>query len=194
MLPVTKPSSWWIASLVACLLLVAYGALSLLDWQAKSTAPGQLAPPFRARILLPVSHQPATPASWFILRQHRGKVVLLNFWASWCTTCRTEAGLLNRLQTEYGSETFVMLGLATSDDPERAVTVGRAMAHRYLIAFDDDGFIARRFGVTSIPQTFLIDATGHIRYHLQGPIQDSHWAGLTRAIRQVQISSGHTQQ
>jgi peroxiredoxin len=187
-LPVTKPKSWWIASLVVLLLLVAYGALSFFDRSTDTTAPGLFAPPFRARVLLPASPATVAPQGWLTLEQYRGKIVLLNFWASWCTTCRTEAGLLNRLYTEYGSETLAVVGLATADDPEHVVTISRALEHRYLIAFDSDGAIARRFGVDSLPQTFLIDASGRIRYHLQGPIQDSRWPGLTQAIRQAQVT------
>jgi cytochrome c biogenesis protein CcmG/thiol:disulfide interchange protein DsbE len=145
-----------------------------------------LAPPFRARVLLPASPATVAPEPWFTREQYHGRIVLLNFWASWCSTCRTEAGLLNRLHTEYGSETFAVVGLATADDPEHAVTVGRALQHRYLIALDSDGSIAQSFDVNSLPQTFLIDASGRICYHLQGPIQDSHWPGLTRAIRHAQ--------
>jgi peroxiredoxin len=189
-LPVTKPKSWWIASLVAFLLLVAYGAISFFDRQTDTAASWPLAPPFRARVLLSTSPAVVAPEAWLTLEQYHGKIVLLNFWASWCSTCRTEAGLLNRLHTEYGSETFALVGLATADDPQHAVTVSKALEHRYLIAFDSDGSIARRFGVDSLPQTFLIDASGRIRYHVQGPRQDSHWPGLTRAIRQAQITTG----
>jgi peroxiredoxin len=185
-LPVSKPRPWWIASLVAVLLLVVYGAISFWDRQAETTASGLLAPPFRARVLLPAFPATVAPEAWLTLEQYRGKIVLLNFWASWCTTCRTESGLLNRLHTEYDSETFAVVGLATQDDPQHVVTVGRALQHRYLMALDSDGSIARRFGVNSLPQTFLIDASGRIRYHLQGPIQDSQWPGLTRAIQQAQ--------
>lgn len=182
----TKPRSWWIASLTACLLLAAYGMFSWFDRQADTTTRAPLAPPFRARVLRPAPSAAVQDTPWFTLEQYRGKIVLLNFWASWCTTCRVEADLLNRLQTEYGSATFVLLGLATSDNPQHVVTAARTLAHQYLIAFDSDGAIARRFGVSSLPQTFLIDAAGRIRYHLQGPLQDSNLHGLTQVIRQVQ--------
>lgn len=175
-------------SLVAVVLIAAYLALSHLDRRANHKVYAPLAPTFRAQVILSAHPQVTAPGEWITPTHSQGKTVLLNFWASWCTSCRAEAGRLNRLQAEYASDTFVMVGMATADDPEKAVAVAKELAHRYVIAFDAEGIIAQRFGVDSLPQTFLIDATGRIRYHIQGPLQDSHWPGLTRAILQALTS------
>jgi DsbE subfamily thiol:disulfide oxidoreductase len=178
---------------VAVLLIAAYLTLSHLDRRANNKVYAPLAPTFRAQVILPAHPQVTVPGEWITPTHYQGKTVLLNFWASWCTSCRAETGQLNRLQAEYASDTFIMVGMATADDPGKAVAVAKELAHYYVIAFDAEGIIAQHFEVDSLPQTFLIDATGRIRYHIKGPLQDSHWPGLTRAILQAQALASKSQ-
>lgn len=177
-----KPKSWWTASLAILIILGVYTLLVSWDRQGHPTAPA--APAFRARLLLSPA-MAVLPDTWLTLEQYRGKIIVLNFWASWCTSCRTETALLNRLQAEYADAALVLVGMATADDPGETAKTAHLLQHQYLIAFDQDGSVARDFGVTTLPQTFVIDGQGRIRYHLPRPLQESNWAGLVEAIQQL---------
>jgi cytochrome c biogenesis protein CcmG/thiol:disulfide interchange protein DsbE len=109
------------------------------------------------------------------LRDHRGKVVVVNFWASWCEPCRDEMPLLqethDRLQRDG---TGLVLGIDSRDASEDA----QAFLDEYEITFpslrDRDGSYSRRFGGTGYPETFVLDGEGAIVAARRFPV-DQQW-------------------
>ena len=108
----------------------------------------------------------------FSLETHRGEVVLINFWATWCRPCRVEMPGFQKAYERYREEGFTILGLSTDASAggvdtyvsERGITYPIAMATLDL---------KREFGgVREIPTSFLIDRSGRIRYTVRG-----FWAG-----------------
>lgn len=101
----------------------------------------------------------------------RGKVVLVNFWATWCTPCRVEMPLLEQMAARHKDAGFVIVGLAVdrvSTEQVRAFVKDRGVT--YPIAHVD-GSAERTFGgVRGYPTSFLIDRTGKIRQAVIGPI------------------------
>jgi len=98
----------------------------------------------------------------------RGQVVLVNLWATWCPPCRAEMPDLAALYQTYKGEGFVILGV---DDQERAQTVADFMARNpvpYPILLDPDSRVARAYGVSYLPASFLIDRRGVLRATLPG--------------------------
>jgi cytochrome c biogenesis protein CcmG, thiol:disulfide interchange protein DsbE len=92
----------------------------------------------------------------------RGKVVVLNFWASDCVPCKQEQGELNRAAQKWAAKGVVFLGI---DEVELKSFARKYMAHyrvAYDSVFDGDGAIAGRFGVTGTPETFFIDKHGRV--------------------------------
>ena len=101
-----------------------------------------------------------------------GKVVLLDFWATWCAPCVYAMPTLQAVHTRYGPEDFVVLGV--NQEPEQTEKVRRFMTERGL-TFDtvvDDGPIARDWGVYTFPTSFLIDRKGAVRRAYRGPVED----------------------
>jgi thiol-disulfide isomerase/thioredoxin len=119
----------------------------------------------------------------FRLSDHKGKVVLLNFWATWCGPCRMEIPDLIALQEKYGSQGFVVVGLADErdPDPESALALVQQFATEgkinYSVLLLPEGVRDAFGGVAALPTTFLIDRNGKVVYAMQGipsdtPIKD----------------------
>lgn len=103
------------------------------------------------------------------LRDLRGKIVILNFWTSWCEPCIVEMPSLSRLQKEMGSKVTV-LAVSTDDDP----TAYHRFLRQYNIEFLTVNDRAKRssdlYGTTGQPETFIIDPSGVLRRKFIGPV------------------------
>ena len=91
-----------------------------------------------------------------------GKVVVLNFWASWCPPCRWEMPAFERTWTEYRDRDVVFLGVAVSDTEEEAQAFAERVGVTYLLGLDSTGQIVRDYRVSNLPTTFFIDRQGKI--------------------------------
>ena len=104
------------------------------------------------------------------LSQFRGRVVLLNFWASWCDSCKDEAPLFNQLSESYSGRGVVVVGVDVQD----FLADARAFARTYHIVYpqvhSSDNGIYRRWGLTGLPETFLIGRDGVVRHHFPGQV------------------------
>lgn len=96
------------------------------------------------------------------LSDFRGKVVLLNFWASWCPPCRDEAPLLEAAWQRYRNQDVVFLGVDIQDTEEDARRFVQAFGITYPNGRDPKNRIAIDYGVYGIPETYFVDPTGRI--------------------------------
>lgn len=97
------------------------------------------------------------------LSEFRGKVVLLNFWATWCGPCKVEIPMLNGLQQKYRDRNFTVLGVSLEDDGWNAVKPYLLTTHvNYPVLVGSEDVATRYHGLDSIPMTFLIDQSGRI--------------------------------
>ena len=102
-----------------------------------------------------------------VLSSYRGKVVLLNFWATWCGPCLTEMPTFAEWQKQYGSGNFQVIGISMDDTaPEVTATVYRLKLN-YPVLMGDEYLGAAYGGVLGLPVTFLIDREGKIRARYQ---------------------------
>jgi cytochrome c biogenesis protein CcmG/thiol:disulfide interchange protein DsbE len=102
-----------------------------------------------------------------LLRDLKGKVVLLDFWASWCGPCRQSFPWMNELQRRYGSDLVV---LAVNVDQDRALAEQflKTTPAAFRVEYDPDGKLATQFEVTSMPTSFVIDRKGQVREQHKG--------------------------
>ncbi len=107
------------------------------------------------------------------LSQFQGKPVILNFWASWCVSCREEARILEATYEKWKDKGAVFIGVAINDTPEDAAAFIKKYGKTYLLGLDDEkGSIALNYGVTAVPETFLINEQGVVIDKIIGPVTE----------------------
>lgn len=115
--------------------------------------------------------------------QFKGKVVFLNFWASWCLECRLEHTNLLALNEQFSrDQNFVMLGVNYQDKEPDAIEYLKTYGSSFRHVRDLKGSIAFDYGVYGVPETFVIDQHGVIRCKTIGPIVGSVYANYTQRI------------
>jgi len=101
----------------------------------------------------------------------RGKVVVLNFWASWCAPCREEAPLLERTQSSLERHNATVLGVTYLDASPDSEGFVRSYHLTYPMLRDTTGDFARAYGTNQVPESFLIDRQGRIVAISRGEIE-----------------------
>ena len=148
------------------------GLLALLVWQLghQQHAPrvGAMAPAFTLRRL--AGHGKISLAAY------RGQPVVLNFWASWCQPCKGEASVLQRDWTSYRNRGVVFLGVDYHDLAPDARRFIRAHALTFPMLEDGSGRVTGRYGISQVPETYVVNRQGRIVAHLAGPITDPGFA------------------
>jgi len=107
------------------------------------------------------------------LADHRGKVVVLNVWASWCEPCKTEMPLLQRTHERIAADGGLVLGIDMQDSTDRALAFLRENDIDFPSLRDRDREYVREFGVSGYPETFLIDRKGRIAAMRRGPVEQA---------------------
>jgi peroxiredoxin len=97
------------------------------------------------------------------LSEHRGEVVVLSFWSSRCTPCRTQLAALNRSLTTYRSAGLAMFGIGVDDDPTQARDFARSASVSFALLLDPAKGVSRSYQVDNLPMTVLIDRSGTVR-------------------------------
>lgn len=129
---------------------------------AKKAAVGLGAPDFQLR---------DTEGRTWDLSSLRGKVVLLNFWASWCDSCKEENPSLQALvNSEKGNEKFVFASVLYKDDPSKAIEYMKKNGIEFPLLIDNKN-VSSAYGLTGVPETFIIGKNGIVREKVIGPIR-----------------------
>ena len=131
-------------------------------------------------VTIRTSRQPESAADFKIdllsggelsLSDLRGKVVVLNFWGSWCPPCRAEMPAFESIYREYQDKGVVFVGVAVSDVEDEAREFAERVGVTYPLGLDS-GRIAATYRITAMPTTYFIDQDGRISKRIQGPANE----------------------
>lgn len=151
--------------------LLAYG-MTLDPRELPSTMPGKAAPAFSLEVM-EGRDAPAGPHS-VRLDEHRGEVVVLNFWASWCLACRSEHAALSRVASMYDGRGVQFYGVLYNDSPANARRyIVQQGGQSYPTLLDPGTRTAIDYGLYGVPETFFIGPDGQIVHKHVGPVNEA---------------------
>ena len=102
------------------------------------------------------------------LEDYRGRVILVNFWASWCPPCRAEMPSMQRLKEKLAGKPFTILAVDMGETPDVVSAYIKTVHTHCAVLLDSDGHTLKNWKVFAFPTSYVIDATGKIRYALFG--------------------------
>jgi peroxiredoxin len=161
------------------LWLVVY--LTMVGWARGADAPAKV--DYKTvPILQPMKDIAPTPAFSLVtpegkkiaLKDFTGKIVLLNFWASWCVPCREEMPAMDKLYQEFKDKNFVILAVAVKDRKQDTVNFVKELKITYPIALDPEGEVGMLYGAWGLPATYIIGPKGEGLARGWGPAE---WYG-----------------
>ena len=97
------------------------------------------------------------------LSEHRGQVVMINFWATWCGPCRQEMPKLDEIFARYERAGFTLLGVNIDEDAERAQRLADELGVKFPLLFDEEQDVSRMYDVRAMPMTVMVDRSGKVR-------------------------------
>jgi peroxiredoxin len=114
---------------------------------------------------------PSPDGKKITLKDFRGKVVFLNFWASWCVPCREEMPAMERLYQEFQDKNFVVFAVSVKDRRQDAINFVKELKLTYPIALDPEGQVGLLYGAWGLPTTYLIGPKGEGLARAWGPAE-----------------------
>lgn len=105
------------------------------------------------------------------LSQLEGQVVFVNFWATWCPPCREEMPSMERLHRLLPGDKFKMLSILSNDNPALADKLSSTLGLTFPVLVDPDNKAGQAYGLTGVPETYIIDKQGILREKFLGPVQ-----------------------
>jgi len=104
------------------------------------------------------------------LKDHQGKVVMVNFWAGWCHPCLQEIPELIRLAEILADHPFIILAVNVGEDPRKFHGFVKKMEEHMSVLLDTESEAFKRWEGIGLPSTFVLDGSGRIRYEAYGPV------------------------
>jgi peroxiredoxin len=150
--------------LMIALLVLIGGGVYIYSNLPSTTAvvAGDMAPNFQLK---------DTNGNTVTLSELRGRVVMVNFWATWCPPCIEEMPSMERLYQLMAGEDFVMLAINTEKDGRSAVSAFlKKKSYNFTILYDDQGAVQQQYGVYKFPESFIVGKDGSVVEKIIGPL------------------------
>jgi len=161
---------WLLATVAVAAIVSPLSAGELKRWTGEPRAPA-----------IDLLRTDGTPLS---LAELRGKVVLVNFWATWCAPCVTEMPALQQLRDALGPQGLEVLAVNFQEGPARIDAFVQKLGLSLPVVRDTDGSVAKAWNARIFPASYVVDRSGRIRYGLIG---GADWTSpeLLSAIREL---------
>ncbi len=177
---VTFSSYRWIAFLGLFLLTISceQGAMSKGDF--KESIPEGPRVGFRA----PHFSAPSLQGNSLTLSDYKGKVLMINFWATWCVPCRVEMPSMEQLYDKFGGNEFEILAISGGESQKVVWPFVEDLKLSFPILLDEQFQIHGQYQVTAIPSTYLVDKSGVITHRFFGAVDwtDEHYRQLVAKL------------
>jgi len=181
-MPPSRPAAmeaWPPAWLAAQAGLLAFALLIAVLAPAVSAEEPALAALLKTLDLRDYISRPAPPqfsgsaldARQLSMVEHRGMVIVLNFWATWCLECRPEMAVLERLRREFASRGLVIIGVNARENKDVVKRYAKELGLTFPLVLDPDGRINALYGVIGLPTTFVVGRDGRAVAFAVGPRQ-----------------------
>ena len=160
----------------ASLYFITSFLLLLVHFQAQSALaikPGEGAPDFSL---------PSRDGSLVELRSYKGKVVYIDFWASWCSPCKRSLPWMENLKREFKSDQFEILAVNLDTQREDAERMLAQSASNLTVLFDPTGAVPEKYGVATMPTSYLVNRSGEISAVFEG-FDNDHQIQIENEIR-----------
>lgn len=136
----------------------------------------QTLPALEKPILAPDFNLKGEDGNWYKLSDMRGKVVVINFWATWCPPCRYEMPALERLWKKVKDKNIVILGINVGEDADTIFEFTGTYPMSFPIPMDIDGKVIEQYPIKGLPTTYVIDPQGMVTHRAVGSREwDEEW-------------------
>lgn len=146
----------FVGILVLACAFFGYAVLPHMD-PGNSRLRGEQSPDFTLRVI-----SGGEPGNRWALSDQRGRVVVLDFWASWCAPCRTQAPILEKFAAKHADDDVAVIGVNTGDVEPAAMEFIRSVGITYPVVFDEQGLVSRAFGAQELPTLVVITPSGKV--------------------------------
>lgn len=153
-------------------------ALALVFSGRFGSDPTQVDSPLIGRQVPPVQVQPLEGGEAVDVQALRERILVVNFFASWCTPCREEHAALASAQQRYADDGVLVMGIVYQDEPEQVRRWLAALGEGYAAFLDPGSRVAIEFGVFGIPETFFVDRDGTVVAKIFGPADEASLSAI----------------
>ena len=158
-------------NLVLIAIIVLVGAAVYLVSSKSSRPPSEVLKSVVVADVAPDFQLEDTKGNEVSLSELRGKIVLINFWATWCPPCIEEMPSMERLNEVLAGDDFVMLAINTEENGRNVVPAFlEKTPYTFPILYDDKGVVQKRYGVYKFPESFIVGKDGKVVEKIIGPL------------------------